>query len=155
MERKIIGFHLDEENHWVAELDCYHNQHVRHDPPLTNRPWVLTENGRKSKLGLTLNCTRCDNLEFPDNLVAHEKTPTFNENTIPEGLKNSHATKAGIWGIIHVLQGTLIYTIYPQKKQYQIAEGTPGIIAPTLLHNVTAQGNVQFYIEFFTKTPNP
>ncbi len=60
MERIIIGFHLDEENHWVAELDCGHNQHVRHDPPLTNRPWVLTENGRKSRLGLTLNCLLCD-----------------------------------------------------------------------------------------------
>lgn len=63
MERTIIGFHLDEENHWVAELDCGHNQHVRHDPPLTNRPWVLTENGRKSRLGLTLNCLLCDQAE--------------------------------------------------------------------------------------------
>ena len=25
---------------WVAELECGHTQHVRHDPPWTNRPWV-------------------------------------------------------------------------------------------------------------------
>ena len=30
MQRKITGFHLDEEGYWVAELECGHNQHVRH-----------------------------------------------------------------------------------------------------------------------------
>ena len=33
MERQVTGFHQDEEGHWVAELECGHNQHVRHDPP--------------------------------------------------------------------------------------------------------------------------
>lgn len=46
MQQAIIGFHLDEENHWVAELACGHHQHVRHTPPWQNRPWVITEQGR-------------------------------------------------------------------------------------------------------------
>lgn len=60
MNQKIIGFHLDEEDHWVADLACGHQQHVRHNPPFVSRPWVLTENGRQSRLGLTLNCLHCD-----------------------------------------------------------------------------------------------
>jgi hypothetical protein len=60
MQRKITGFHLDEEGHWVAELECGHNQHVRHDPPYVERPWVITEHGRRSRLGQELNCVRCD-----------------------------------------------------------------------------------------------
>jgi hypothetical protein len=40
MERRIVGFHQDDERHWVAELECGHNQHVRHHPPWTVRPWV-------------------------------------------------------------------------------------------------------------------
>ena len=60
MERRITGFHQDEENHWVAELECGHNQHTRHDPPWTNRPWVVTEEGRASVLGKTLKCKKCD-----------------------------------------------------------------------------------------------
>lgn len=60
MQRHIIGFHLDEEAHWVAELDCGHNQHVRHDPPWINRPWVTSFEGRKSQLGQALNCKKCD-----------------------------------------------------------------------------------------------
>ncbi len=47
MQQAIVSFHLDEQGHWVAELACGHGQHVRHDPPWQNRPWVLTEQGRK------------------------------------------------------------------------------------------------------------
>jgi hypothetical protein len=53
---KINGFHQDERGDWVAELECGHNQHVRHNPPLTVRPWVLTEQGRNSFLGHELVC---------------------------------------------------------------------------------------------------
>ncbi|HVK55604.1 MAG TPA: DUF3565 domain-containing protein [Burkholderiales bacterium] len=60
MQRRITGFHQDEENHWVAELECGHGQHVRHDPPWQSRPWVMTEEGRKTFLGQFLNCRRCD-----------------------------------------------------------------------------------------------
>jgi Protein of unknown function (DUF3565) len=38
MGQRIVGFHQDNAQHWVAELECGHNQHVRHDPPWTNRP---------------------------------------------------------------------------------------------------------------------
>jgi hypothetical protein len=57
--RKIIGFHLDEESHWVADLECGHTQHVRHDPPWQVRPWVTTDAGRASFLGKTLDCVKC------------------------------------------------------------------------------------------------
>jgi len=51
MNRKIIGYHIDSEGDWVADLTCCHGQHVRHKPPFINRKWVQTEEGRKSKLG--------------------------------------------------------------------------------------------------------
>ncbi len=60
MQRKITAYHLDECNDWVAELECHHGQHVRHNPPFINRPWVMTEQGRNSKLGECLECKKCD-----------------------------------------------------------------------------------------------
>jgi Protein of unknown function (DUF3565) len=60
MNRPIVGYHQDAEQHWVAELGCGHNQHVRHDPPWTNRPWVVTLEGRAQKLGALLPCKKCD-----------------------------------------------------------------------------------------------
>ncbi len=66
MKRKITGFDKDDEDHWRAILGCGHRQHVRHDPPLTTRDWVLTQKGRDSRIGYELNCKRCD--EEPDSL---------------------------------------------------------------------------------------
>lgn len=66
MQRAITAFHQDELNDWVAELDCGHYQHVRHDPPWKNRPWVITAEGRKSKLGEFLECVKCDRGEAID-----------------------------------------------------------------------------------------
>ena len=60
MQQAIMGFHLDDEQHWVAQLACGHNQHVRHTPPWQNRPWVLTKEGREEKLGMMLECKLCD-----------------------------------------------------------------------------------------------
>ena len=58
--RKIIAFRQDDQSHWVADLDCGHTQHVRHDPPWTLRPWVLTPKGRASHLGRELTCKKCE-----------------------------------------------------------------------------------------------
>jgi hypothetical protein len=65
-QRHIVGFHQDEEGHWVAKLACGHYQHVRHIPPWTNRPWTLTVEGRNGVLGRTLPCRKCDQGAPPD-----------------------------------------------------------------------------------------
>ncbi|MGH9514031.1 MAG: DUF3565 domain-containing protein [Terriglobales bacterium] len=59
MKQKIIGFHQDEKGDWVADLRCGHTQHVRHNPPWQNRPWVTTEDGRTGKIGAMLDCKEC------------------------------------------------------------------------------------------------
>lgn len=63
VDSRIVGFHQDEELHWVAELECGHNQHVRHNPPWINRPWVITPEGRATAMGQTLACPLCDRKE--------------------------------------------------------------------------------------------
>lgn len=66
MKQKIVGYHQDDEGHWVAQLVCGHNQHVRHKPPFFERPWVVTEEGRQSMLGTELFCRKCERGEVPD-----------------------------------------------------------------------------------------
>ncbi len=60
MRKPIEGYHQDADSHWVAELACGHDQHVRHDPPWMNRPWVTTPEGRAQHLGCELDCAKCD-----------------------------------------------------------------------------------------------
>lgn len=57
--RPIVGYFLDEDSQWVANLSCGHTQHVRHDPPWQNRPWTQTDEGRESMLGHRLPCRLC------------------------------------------------------------------------------------------------
>lgn len=66
MQQPIVRFHLDDDNDWVAELSCGHFQHVRHNPPWVERPWVISEAGRASALGQPLNCKKCDVGAPPD-----------------------------------------------------------------------------------------
>jgi hypothetical protein len=63
VKRKIIGFHQDEIGDWVADLECGHAQHTRHDPPWQERPWVVTLEGRQSRLGWELECKKCEEEE--------------------------------------------------------------------------------------------
>lgn len=66
MQQPIVGYHRDHEQHWVAQLGCGHNQHVRHKPPWVVRYWVTTEMGRAAMLGLMLECKKCDQHAPPD-----------------------------------------------------------------------------------------
>ena len=63
MERKIMGYHQDEFGDWVADLECGHQQHVRHNPPFVSRPWVLTEEGRQRFVGFDLVCKDCAEID--------------------------------------------------------------------------------------------
>ncbi len=60
VKQPIVGYHLDDEGQWVAELACGHGQHVRHDPPWQVRPWVTTPEGRAKFLGFELECLKCE-----------------------------------------------------------------------------------------------
>ena len=72
MRRLITGFHRDEEGDWVAELDCLHGQHVRHQPPFRVAPWVLDEDERRARVGAPLDCPLCDRAELPVEVLAGE-----------------------------------------------------------------------------------
>ena len=49
----------------MADLECGHGQHVRHDPPWQLRPWVVTEEGRRRFLGTELVCVKCNAVPPP------------------------------------------------------------------------------------------
>jgi len=62
MKTRIVSFRPDdaEAGAWIAVLACGHTQHVRHTPPLSERPWVLTEEGRWRFVGAEIDCPYCD-----------------------------------------------------------------------------------------------
>lgn len=146
--RAITGFHRDEEDHWVADLECGHTQHVRHRPPWEMRPWVETEEGREQKLGHPLECGFCDMPALPADVEVYRRTPEFDETSVPRGLLADHATKAGTWGRIVVEEGRLRYELASEDDRWVLRPGVPGIIAPEMKHRVVPLGPVRFFVEF-------
>jgi len=43
--RHIVGFHQDERGEWIAELECGHARHIRHEPP-----WQISEAMRADRI---------------------------------------------------------------------------------------------------------
>lgn len=150
MQRAICGYRKDEEDHWVALLDCGHAQHVRNHPPLKSRPWVLTESGRKAHLGTPLDCVRCDAFEIPADFVAYKKTPEFTQDTLPEGLRNDHFTRRGVWARITVTKGRLRYRVPSLGVDDVLTPRHPGVVIAEVPHSVEPLGRTQFFLEFFS-----
>jgi len=152
MKRAIVAFHEDDAGDPVADLDCGHGQHVRHKPPFINRPWVLSESGRAEMLGHELDCVRCNRMEWPEGFVAYRRTPEFDEQTLPAGLKREHATKPGVWGRIHVVAGVLRYTVSaPVCRSFRLAAPASGIVVPDVPHRVAPEGAARFFVEFWRR----
>jgi tellurite resistance-related uncharacterized protein len=149
VQRAIEGFHLDALGDWVADLRCGHGQHVRHKPPFWLREWVLTEAGRSSRVGVELDCVRCDQFEIPDGFVPYKRTIEFDERSVPPALLADHSTKPGVWGLIHVVDGELTYVVGPPlARELQVDATHPAVIAPEVVHFVRPGPAVRFFVEF-------
>ena len=148
MQRPIIAFQRDAHGDWTAALSCGHRQHVRHDPPFVRRPWVTTEAGRVSRLGVPLDCLRCDRFEVPEDMVPTSHTPEFTERTVPDGLKANHATAPGVWARIIVTTGRLRYRIDTLGLTMELTPEALGVVVPEVPHGVEPMGPVRFHVEF-------
>lgn len=149
MDRPITRFEFDGEGDPIAFLTCGHPQHVRHNPPFINRPWITTDEGRNSMLGKTLNCVRCDKFELPDSFVAYKRTFVFTEESVPAALRKDHSTKTGVWAKINVAEGKLRYRVPALGADMELSQDKIGIVVPEVLHNVEPLGPVHFFVEFY------
>lgn len=148
-ESRVRAFDQDEEGHWVAELECGHAQHVRHRPPMETREWVLTDEGRRGRIGATFPCRYCLMPKIPGAVSEYERTPTFDKTTTPAGLLKSHTTKAGVWGEIVVVAGRVLYVIEPEADaSFVLRPGVTGTIAPLVPHHVDPEDDARFFVRF-------
>jgi tellurite resistance-related uncharacterized protein len=91
-------------------------------------------------------------MEIPQEARPYHRTAEFTEATVPAGLLKAHTTKAGVWGLIHVLEGRLAYRIVdprvPAAERILTPQDAPGVVEPTILHQVEPIGAVRFFVEF-------
>jgi tellurite resistance-related uncharacterized protein len=89
---------------------------------------------------------------LPPGLEAYSRTAEFTEATVPAGLLRDHSTKAGAWGLIHVVEGRLAYRVTdprrPPSEAVLTPDAAPGVVEPTIVHRVEPLGPVRFFVEF-------
>ena len=84
----------------------------------------------------------------------YRRTPVFDENTLPAGLRREHRTKPGVWGVIRVLDGQLRYQVLDPASEVVLEPGHPGLVRPDEPHQVEPLGSMRMQIEFYNQPPD-
>lgn len=105
---------------------------------------------------MTSDDTQLSGTPLPPGAEAYRVTPVFTEVTVPSGLLRSHSTAPGIWGLIHVLEGRLLYRVLDPLSECVLEPGLPpGVVQPTVRHEVAPLGPVRFYVQFHRTKARP
>ena len=149
MERSITGYRVDAEGEWVAELECGHDQHVRHRPPFQPREWILNPERRAGRVGTPLSCPLCDRAELPTAVRLVRTSPVWSEQTMPSALRRRHRLAPSSWGVLVVHEGVLGCLVATEPViDLDVTPGTTQALPPGVEHAVTPKGAVRFSIQF-------
>jgi len=81
----------------------------------------------------------------------YRTTPVFDQDSLPVALRQDHSTKAGVWGVIRVLEGRLL--LADADGSTMLAPDRPGLIRPERKHRVEPIGAMRMQVEFYTSPP--
>lgn len=83
----------------------------------------------------------------------YRSTPAFTETTLPAALRRSHALKAGVWGVLNVLAGSLRYVVVESGAEHVLAAGDRMTILPEQRHFVEPLGRMEMRVDFYDRPP--
>jgi hemoglobin len=83
----------------------------------------------------------------------YRSTPVFDETSLPQALRREHQTKAGVWGVIRVLEGRLGLTVLDPPSQQLLTPTRPGLVLPQQPHRVAPLGRMRMQVDFYDSPP--
>ena len=84
----------------------------------------------------------------PFSLVPTGQSLEFTRDTLPEALQKEHALADGRWGILHVLEGSLVFVDIAGGDERLVEAPGRVVIAPQRPHKVVVSGPVRCRIDF-------
>jgi tellurite resistance-related uncharacterized protein len=88
-------------------------------------------------------------LALPDGVELVRITPTFDESSVPEGLRAAHQVADGVWGRLVVTSGSVGFTFDDRPELIRSVEvGEVQVIPPGRLHRLVVEGPVALAVEF-------
>jgi tellurite resistance-related uncharacterized protein len=83
----------------------------------------------------------------------YRSTPVFDEETLPAALRARHSTKAGVWGVIRLIEGRLRLSYLEPDADLIVDADHPGLIEPERPHFVTPLGPLKMRVDFYDRPP--
>lgn len=80
---------------------------------------------------------------------AYKVTPVFDETTLPDAIRNAHNTKAGVWGLLRVLEGEVRLVFHDPARSVRVTPEEPAPIPPEAVHHVELSGPMRMQVEFY------
>ena len=85
----------------------------------------------------------------------YRSTPVFDQDTLPAALRARHNTKAGVWGVIRVIEGEIELTCLEPESTALLTPERPGLVLPEQPHFVTPLGAAKMQVDFYDHAPRP
>ncbi len=92
--------------------------------------------------------------DLPEGLVRSGGTPEFTQDTIPDGLRAAHALAPGRWGLLNVIEGSLVFVDEATGVEEQLPAPSTKAIFPEVHHHVRVSGPVVCRIDFYRAPPD-
>ncbi|MCK6370349.1 MAG: DUF1971 domain-containing protein [Gammaproteobacteria bacterium] len=86
---------------------------------------------------------------IPDTVAPYNRTPVYDQDSVPDMWLGSHAIKQGLWAKIVVLEGKLLYIIREPREEICLDPDNFGVVEPRVAHMVRPLGKARFYLEFY------
>lgn len=83
----------------------------------------------------------------------YRTTPVFDEESLPDAIRNDHATMAGVWGLLRVLEGEVRLIFHDPQLEVRVEAGNPAPIPPLAVHHVEVTGPMRMQVEFYREKP--
>ena len=86
-------------------------------------------------------------------VTPYRSTPVFDEVSLPAALRSRHNTKAGVWGMIRVIEGQLKLRYLEPVSEIILEPGRPGLVLPEQPHEVEPLGPMRMQVDFYNVPP--
>lgn len=87
-------------------------------------------------------------------VAPYRSTPIFDEDTLPPALRSRHNTKAGVWGVIRILEGRVRLVRIEPASELILDPRTPGLVLPEQSHFVEPLGPMRMQVDFYDQPPD-
>ena len=84
----------------------------------------------------------------------YASSPIFDEQTLPDALRNDHRPKTGTWGLLRVLEGEVRLIFTEPLTEHRVTPDSPAIIPPQATHYVVPVGAMRMQVEFRRERPD-